>query len=166
MAFLQVSEYEVLCFHWSSSVYLLRGCWPHTPMGGHCCDALTNQSRGHWRLTPPDGSLVSVSSVAAVRSCPHQGHQWAVHTRPVLWTLDNNLWWGDIMLVTIMVRLVMQLDTSYSLTEMTVQYLLELEWTARAVLSHLNRRTVALWQEPEVDHAQWQAVRQSICSTK
>ena len=38
-----------------------------------------------------------------------------------------------------MVRLVMQLDTSYSLTEMTVQYLLELEWTARAVLSHLNR---------------------------
>ena len=48
-----------------------------------------------------------------------------------------------MMLVTIMVRLVMQLDTSYSLTEMTVQYLLELEWTARAVLSQLNRRTVA-----------------------
>ena len=43
------------------------------------------------------------------------------------------------MLVTIMIRLVMHLDTSYSLTEMTVQYLLELEWTARAVLSHLNR---------------------------
>ena len=44
------------------------------------------------------------------------------------------------MLVTVMVRLVMHLDTSYSLTEMTVQYLLELEWTARTVLSHLNRR--------------------------
>ena len=44
------------------------------------------------------------------------------------------------MLVTIMIRLVMHLDTSYSLTEMTVQYLLELEWTARTVLSQLNRR--------------------------
>ena len=44
------------------------------------------------------------------------------------------------MLITIMVRLVMRLDTSHFLTEMTVQYLLELEWTARAVLSQLNRR--------------------------
>ena len=44
------------------------------------------------------------------------------------------------MLITIMVRLVMQLNTSNFLTEMTVQYLLELEWTARAVLSQWNRR--------------------------
>ena len=44
------------------------------------------------------------------------------------------------MLVTVMVKLVLQLDTSHSLTEMTVQYLLELEWTARTMLSHLNRR--------------------------
>ena len=73
----------------------------------------------------------------------------AVYTRPQCTLLllshnNNNRSAAVIMLVTIMVRLVMQLDTSYSLTEMTVQYLLELEWTARAVLSHLNRRTVAL----------------------
>ena len=43
-----------------------------------------------------------------------------------------------------MIRLVMHLDTSYSLTEMTVQYLLELEWTARAMFSNLNRRAIAL----------------------
>ena len=59
------------------------------------------------------------------------------------------------MLITIMVRLVMQVqlfhfraiaffvsqvDSSHAFTEMTVQYLLELEWTARTVLSNLNRR--------------------------
>ena len=32
------------------------------------------------------------------------------------------------------------MDTSNAFTEMTVQYLLELEWTARTVLGHLNRR--------------------------
>ena len=74
-------------------------------------------------------------------SCVHQAHICTL----LLWIANNNNSWCEvIMLVTIMVRLVMQLDTSYSLTEMTVQYLLELEWTARAVLSHLNRRTVAL----------------------
>jgi hypothetical protein len=57
------------------------------------------------------------------------------------------------MLITIMVRLVMRLDTSHFLTEMTVQYLLELEWTARAVLSQLNRR-YALWQN--ADLIEWQ----------
>ena len=36
--------------------------------------------------------------------------------------------------------LVSQVDSSYAFTEMTVQYLLELEWTARTVLSNLNRR--------------------------
>ena len=59
------------------------------------------------------------------------------------------------MLITIMVRLVMQVeaafhvdfhpnlfqvDSSHAFTEMTIQYLLELEWTARTVLSNLNRR--------------------------
>ena len=33
-----------------------------------------------------------------------------------------------------------QVDSSHAFTEMTVQYLLELEWTARTVLSNLNRR--------------------------
>ena len=78
--------------------------------------------------------------------------------------LQQNCCWHLLkMLITIMVRLVMQVqllpilsnrifwflrwtflfcqvDSSHAFTEMTVQYLLELEWTARTVLSNLNRR--------------------------
>ena len=34
---------------------------------------------------------------------------------------------------------IFQVDSSHAFTEMTIQYLLELEWTARTVLSNLNR---------------------------